>query len=931
MAAPVGLEEAREACHDLLDHGRPAIVGALPVATRAHRARRAGHAIDEPRIEVADGNAEPALTEIMVRQRRRLVARDVEHALVHHGERQERRLALRQPGDLNRDRQRTARSDGVGHVEGDFELAVGGVHLGMSDGDGPAGHGAVGDAHRPVDHGRDIGPRAPFSRDRHFHRAARRGQGGERARDDPVVHDEDLGLTGKARLDEDLRHVADAVDLLVERDARDGGRVAGLGRDVPAGVERRRCRQRAIGLDGQLVLAPLDRRGDLQRVLHARLPLTFGDAGARAQGLVVPLAVRAIPLEAGLDALEPPAQAVERDALAIAHRDDIEKGGRSFFHRVLETRADADALLRSGERQDQAALYRAAVGIDHLRDQFSLQRLRRGGRLEGRAGERDPPLLVRVATLDTEALRRRALRCQAEHDALEAAQRAGRRDHDLAAGGEVGAGRPEQVARIQRHLAWPRRVERGGAGQREIDALRLEIGHPHRAFGQRRRAGIGMDGEAPRTAHGGVRQRHGPSHPAGLRGGERHPRELLAVRPGDDAGQRQVIDRERARIAHVGHQVDGRPGAVDASLGGHEHVQRCGGKRRAAGHAAIGEVEGFGRHVEEHEIRRAGRPAPRGDERRPVAARAAQQAGGDPRMAGGVGAGGRQHAVVARHQRHLDALQRGGRAEGTGEDVQAVGRGEGRQADIGDHEPLRGPLLPIFRLLVLHGGREHVDARPEIPRRDVDHRQGRHDLAVEVALDVQRALPDLGGLVVAQRGEIVAVERGEEFAHLRGELALVDAQDRKVHLVGIHRRHRNGGGGAGVPGGHDIGTGVETREGAAVTHEDARVHVFGEPLARGRGQPGPQRDRVAPAMLEAADADLRRARRHGVVVAGRRPRDPHVVPGPTPFGERLGDAFRQHHAGAGPLAVRLDVGGQDAETVLLDEGGELLARIVGGL
>ncbi|ANH02780.1 hypothetical protein shn_01150 [Shinella sp. HZN7] len=66
--------------------------------------------------------------------------------------------------------------------------------------------------------------------------------------------------------------------------------------------------------------------------------------------------------------------------------------------------------------------------------------------------------------------------------------------------------------------------------------------------------------------------------------------------------------------------------------------------------------------------------------------------------------------VVLGDQLELDAVERAGAVERTGEDVEPVRAGIGGEADIRDDEPLRRLGIPFVRAAVRGGGGQDVDA-----------------------------------------------------------------------------------------------------------------------------------------------------------------------------------------------------------------------------
>ena len=80
------------------------------VAAAPDLAAGALHAVDELAVEVAELGGEPALAEIVVVRRRRLVVGEIEDADVDGGDDDARLLAGGKPADLDRDAQRACRA-----------------------------------------------------------------------------------------------------------------------------------------------------------------------------------------------------------------------------------------------------------------------------------------------------------------------------------------------------------------------------------------------------------------------------------------------------------------------------------------------------------------------------------------------------------------------------------------------------------------------------------------------------------------------------------------------------------------------------------------------------------------------------------------------------------------------------------------------------
>ena len=99
-----GIERER-----LLRRRRALQLGCAGVAAGPDLAARALHAVDQLAVEIADLGGEPALAEIVVVGRRRLVVGEIEDADIDRGDDDPRLLAGGEPADLDRDAQRAVR------------------------------------------------------------------------------------------------------------------------------------------------------------------------------------------------------------------------------------------------------------------------------------------------------------------------------------------------------------------------------------------------------------------------------------------------------------------------------------------------------------------------------------------------------------------------------------------------------------------------------------------------------------------------------------------------------------------------------------------------------------------------------------------------------------------------------------------------------
>ncbi len=361
--------------------------------------------------------------------------------------------------------------------------------------------------------------------------------------------------------------------------------------------------------------------------------------------------------------------------------------------------------------------------------------------------------------------------------------------------------------------------------------------------------GVGVDVDRPGAAHGIGQQRQVGGITAECFAVDHHAAELDPVGTIEDEGERQALDCVRLGVARQGGGVHRLAGAIDAAFGPGEHVDRAGG--RAPGDAAVGQVEAGAGHVEEDIVVLA----LAGDDD------GGRQGGAGPHQPGikagtaiGVGAGGRQDLIVLGDQLQVDVRQRCGAGQRTGEDVQAVGAGEGRKPDVGDDEPLGGAGVPILRGGVFDGGGHHVDAGAALRQCLVDGEAG-NDVLVDLAGNVDRALPDQFAALTFDPVGAVAVELCQELrgGQQRGDVAVADPVKRELGAVGVDGDDRDP-----APGGrrkHEVLAG-EAHGGRTVLHVDfeidLRLKVF---LDRGR-QTGAQCQLVTLAVGQPLDADL---------------------------------------------------------------------------
>ena len=361
-----------------------------------------------------------------------------------------------------------------------------------------------------------------------------------------------------------------------------------------------------------------------------------------------------------------------------------------------------------------------------------------------------------------------------------------------------------------------------------------------------------------------------------------------------------IVDGNAHAVAQQRHGMDVLTGAVDAAIGVDERVQRA--LHVAAGDAAIGQIEGRLGDVEDREILAGPISDDSGGGGR---AGAAQQAGRQDRVAGGVGDRLTENLGVAGLQLDLDPAQRTGIAERAGEDVEAVGGGDGGQRDVGLHDQLRGVIVGIAALpeedLVLRpsmqvggiGGDDQIDAGLARFRRLAQREGGVHDL-IAWPLDFHGARPDRSGGLIHQLVEGVLVVGGlgpKGFDHTRRQ-AVADAEylDRDgIDIDGIDRH----AGGGGFPAEDESRT-AEADHFRPVAEVDRGFRRGGELGAIARGQAG--RDLHLVFTREGQPVHAEGLVLHAELrVGGRRDFDPVPVMDLRPRIERAGEI----QAGAG--------------------------------
>ncbi len=194
--------------------------------------------------------------------------------------------------------------------------------------DGAARHPLQALVQRTVEHGGDVGAGAPVVAHRHVGFAAAVGDVDFLLRQQAVRQHRDQRLAALLGGDAQLGGLARLVAGAVERDVEHFRALGFAGGRVPAGIEGGAGGRTArIGRgDLELVASVVDAGFDpRQGAVGGGVQGAVGDLTSQCDGLVVPLAVAAIPLPVAVEAVEHPVQPVGGNALAFGiERDDFE-------------------------------------------------------------------------------------------------------------------------------------------------------------------------------------------------------------------------------------------------------------------------------------------------------------------------------------------------------------------------------------------------------------------------------------------------------------------------------------------------------------------------------------------------------------------------------------------------------------------------------
>ena len=402
--------------------------------------------------------------------------------------------------------------------------------------------------------------------------------------------------------------------------------------------------------------------------------------------------------------------------------------------------------------------------------------------------------------------------------------------------------------------------------------------------------------------------------------------------------QRRIRQGIAATVADQRHQLHRLAGPVDAALGIKERIH--GSRRGAALDAPVAEIEGRFGQIEKVVIA----VAIGHQQRRLAPAATAQQARIEADIALVVGGRLAQFAVVAGIQPQIKASQRLGGGQRAGEYVQPVIAAQREQADVGDDQPLRGPVLVAVRVFLERLGSHDVDARLRITQNFVDRNRGDHILIAFAADQVQGSLPQQFTGIFGDPADVVTIERVSKapIQNLLQQIAVIDAQHphpRLIHIDADQRQLLAAGFG------QHVGGPAKTQGWFAVLDLGSEVLRSARLFARRRRDAGARLDRVALAMADAFDAQLpalgadhRLERRldHQIILIVNLPALGEVI-GKLETDFRGGavrfnlDALDLEGVGVGQLLITLGDPGVVLQLQPFAEGGEGLFRFLGAV
>ena len=221
------------------------------VAAAAQYADAIGARVDQPSVQVAQFDAEPALAVEIFFGCRTVELGQFQHRLIDGGHRHEGLLAAGDAVHLDRDIDRSARPGYRRHGQLDPQGSRRRIDAEPGDADStprPARLRTL-EGGRPVGADQSINAAAPAVRDRNIDRGAVARQRNRAHRQDPIGGNRDLGLTGERRLDEQFRSVARPITGLVGGHFELVRHIGHFGLDPPSDTETQARLRAAIALD----------------------------------------------------------------------------------------------------------------------------------------------------------------------------------------------------------------------------------------------------------------------------------------------------------------------------------------------------------------------------------------------------------------------------------------------------------------------------------------------------------------------------------------------------------------------------------------------------------------------------------------------------------------------------------------------------------
>ena len=248
---------------------------------------------------------------------------------------------------------------------------------------------------------------------------------------------------------------------------------------------------------------------------------------------------------------------------------------------------------------------------------------------------------------------------------------------------------------------------------------------------------------------------------------------------------------------------------------------------------------------------------------------------------------------------------------------------DGREAKVGDDEPLRGDAAAVVVLLGRGMGRQHVHAGLQARNRLGDGERRRHVL-VEALSHLQLAGIDPCAALLLQGAQVVASELALEIAALQhlGDAAVADAVDLDLDGVGVDRDERDAL--LSAVGQHVAAPHRPDRR-RPVLNVDSQLRRLGQSLAADGGrQAGAYLHLVALAVRQAVDAQLALLGRHGLRVLAV---DQHVL---RPVHLAGAQVLAELHAQPRLAGVAVHLVLEDAEAVLRNQAFQRRLALGGG-